>query len=70
MPGKYDNYDWDELPEEAKKAAQVLGYNKVGTSWLQVMRGTQQFHIDLFFLRALTNLISYDKLSPENVGQG
>jgi hypothetical protein len=38
MPGKYDDYDWDELPEEAKKAAQVLGYDKVGTSWLQVMR--------------------------------
>ena len=28
MPGKYDDLDWDELPDAAKKAAEVLGYNK------------------------------------------
>ena len=28
MAGPYDDYDWDELPAEAKKAAEVLGYNK------------------------------------------
>lgn len=26
--GKYDDYDWKELPEEVKAAAKVLGYNK------------------------------------------
>lgn len=26
--GKYDDYDWDELPEEAKQAALTLGYTK------------------------------------------
>jgi hypothetical protein len=25
MPGKYDDYDWDELPAEAKAAATTLG---------------------------------------------
>lgn len=25
---KYDDYDWDELPAEAKAAAEVLGYTK------------------------------------------
>ncbi|EJK54812.1 hypothetical protein THAOC_25528, partial [Thalassiosira oceanica] len=25
---KYDDYDWKELPAEAKKAAEALGYNK------------------------------------------
>eukprot|EP00977_Amphora_coffeiformis_P015903 scaffold4786_cov198-Amphora_coffeaeformis.AAC.15 len=28
MGGKYDDYDWAELPAEAKKAAQTLGYDK------------------------------------------
>jgi len=26
--GKYDDYDWNELPEDAKKAAKTLGYDK------------------------------------------
>jgi hypothetical protein len=25
---KYNDYDWDELPEEARKAAETLGYTK------------------------------------------
>ena len=25
---KYDDFDWAELPSKAKKAAEVLGYNK------------------------------------------
>eukprot|EP00547_Thalassionema_nitzschioides_P005166 CAMPEP_0194217008 /NCGR_PEP_ID=MMETSP0156-20130528/20145_1 /TAXON_ID=33649 /ORGANISM="Thalassionema nitzschioides, Strain L26-B" /LENGTH=78 /DNA_ID=CAMNT_0038945917 /DNA_START=127 /DNA_END=363 /DNA_ORIENTATION=+ len=25
---KYEDYDWNELPEDAKKAAQTLGYTK------------------------------------------
>jgi len=25
---KYEDYDWDELPEDARKAAETLGYNK------------------------------------------
>ena len=29
--GKYDDYDWDELPPEAKTACMTLGYNK--TVW-------------------------------------
>ena len=28
MGGKYDDHDWDELPADAKKAAEALGYNK------------------------------------------
>eukprot|EP00540_Astrosyne_radiata_P012238 CAMPEP_0116843310 /NCGR_PEP_ID=MMETSP0418-20121206/12016_1 /TAXON_ID=1158023 /ORGANISM="Astrosyne radiata, Strain 13vi08-1A" /LENGTH=67 /DNA_ID=CAMNT_0004474047 /DNA_START=143 /DNA_END=346 /DNA_ORIENTATION=+ len=28
MGGKYDDYDWEDLPEDAKKAAQTLGYNQ------------------------------------------
>ncbi len=28
MSTKYDDYDWDELPEEAKEAAKKLGLNK------------------------------------------
>lgn len=28
MPSKYDNYDWDELPADAKKHAETLGYTK------------------------------------------
>jgi len=28
MGNKYDDYDWDELPAEAKSAFEVLGYNK------------------------------------------
>eukprot|EP00558_Chaetoceros_sp_UNC1202_P003408 CAMPEP_0197246526 /NCGR_PEP_ID=MMETSP1429-20130617/15270_1 /TAXON_ID=49237 /ORGANISM="Chaetoceros sp., Strain UNC1202" /LENGTH=70 /DNA_ID=CAMNT_0042707201 /DNA_START=78 /DNA_END=290 /DNA_ORIENTATION=+ len=28
MAGKYDDYDWDELPADAKKAAKTLGYTK------------------------------------------
>eukprot|EP00527_Entomoneis_sp_CCMP2396_P002562 CAMPEP_0198140830 /NCGR_PEP_ID=MMETSP1443-20131203/3922_1 /TAXON_ID=186043 /ORGANISM="Entomoneis sp., Strain CCMP2396" /LENGTH=68 /DNA_ID=CAMNT_0043803365 /DNA_START=162 /DNA_END=368 /DNA_ORIENTATION=+ len=28
MGGKYDDYDWDELPEEIKTAAGLLGYRK------------------------------------------
>ena len=26
--GKYDDYDWDELPCEVKEACETLGYNK------------------------------------------
>eukprot|EP00542_Grammatophora_oceanica_P020026 CAMPEP_0194026990 /NCGR_PEP_ID=MMETSP0009_2-20130614/1231_1 /TAXON_ID=210454 /ORGANISM="Grammatophora oceanica, Strain CCMP 410" /LENGTH=67 /DNA_ID=CAMNT_0038665909 /DNA_START=85 /DNA_END=288 /DNA_ORIENTATION=+ len=26
--GKYDDYDWDELPKEVQAAATTLGYNK------------------------------------------
>ena len=29
--GKYDDYDWKELLDEAKKAAKTLGYTK--SSW-------------------------------------
>eukprot|EP00814_Leptocylindrus_danicus_P009110 CAMPEP_0116031480 /NCGR_PEP_ID=MMETSP0321-20121206/17536_1 /TAXON_ID=163516 /ORGANISM="Leptocylindrus danicus var. danicus, Strain B650" /LENGTH=73 /DNA_ID=CAMNT_0003506607 /DNA_START=87 /DNA_END=308 /DNA_ORIENTATION=+ len=25
---KYDDYDWSELPADAKKAAETLGYDK------------------------------------------
>ena len=25
---KYDDYDWDELPEDIQDAAKVLGYDK------------------------------------------
>lgn len=25
---KYDDYDWDELPEDVKAAAELLGYTK------------------------------------------
>eukprot|EP00539_Tryblionella_compressa_P002138 CAMPEP_0178740286 /NCGR_PEP_ID=MMETSP0744-20121128/4504_1 /TAXON_ID=913974 /ORGANISM="Nitzschia punctata, Strain CCMP561" /LENGTH=68 /DNA_ID=CAMNT_0020393039 /DNA_START=44 /DNA_END=250 /DNA_ORIENTATION=- len=28
MPGKYDDYDWDELPKEIQDAAKVLGFTK------------------------------------------
>ena len=28
MGGKYDDHDWRELPEDVKKAAEILGYNK------------------------------------------
>ena len=28
MSGKYDDYDWDELPADIQEAAKVLGYNK------------------------------------------
>ena len=28
MAGYYDDDDWDELPDTAKKAAEVLGYTK------------------------------------------
>lgn len=28
MTGKYDDYDWDELPEDIQEAAKVLGYTK------------------------------------------
>ncbi|KAG7369248.1 hypothetical protein IV203_031991 [Nitzschia inconspicua] len=28
MPGKYDDYDWDELPKDVQEAAALLGYNK------------------------------------------
>lgn len=28
MGGKYDDYDWDELPADVKAAAQKLGYNQ------------------------------------------
>lgn len=28
MGGKYDDYDWKELPAEVQKAAETLGYNK------------------------------------------
>lgn len=28
MGGKYDDYDWDELPADIQEAAKVLGYNK------------------------------------------
>jgi hypothetical protein len=28
MPGKYDEYDWDELPEDIQKAAILLGFDK------------------------------------------
>lgn len=28
MPAKYDDYDWKELPEDVRKAAEVLGYTK------------------------------------------
>ena len=27
--GKYDDYDWDELPPEAKTACMTLGYKTV-----------------------------------------
>jgi hypothetical protein len=27
MPGKYDGYDWDELPQDVQEAAKVLGFN-------------------------------------------
>eukprot|EP00977_Amphora_coffeiformis_P015902 scaffold4786_cov198-Amphora_coffeaeformis.AAC.14 len=29
MGGKYDDYDWDELPADIQEAATVLGYNKM-----------------------------------------
>lgn len=29
--GKYDDYDWDELPPEVKTVCETLGYNK--TVW-------------------------------------
>jgi hypothetical protein len=28
MTGKYDDYDWDELPADIQEAAKVLGYTK------------------------------------------
>jgi hypothetical protein len=28
MPGTYDDLDWVELPEEARKAAELLGFDK------------------------------------------
>lgn len=28
MGGKYDDDDWDELPDEIQQAAKVLGYTK------------------------------------------
>ena len=28
MGGKYDDYDWKELPPDVQKACEVLGYNK------------------------------------------
>jgi hypothetical protein len=28
MPGTYDDLDWVELPEEARKAAEFLGFDK------------------------------------------
>eukprot|EP00429_Kryptoperidinium_foliaceum_P010257 CAMPEP_0176003382 /NCGR_PEP_ID=MMETSP0120_2-20121206/1144_1 /TAXON_ID=160619 /ORGANISM="Kryptoperidinium foliaceum, Strain CCMP 1326" /LENGTH=74 /DNA_ID=CAMNT_0017336021 /DNA_START=57 /DNA_END=281 /DNA_ORIENTATION=- len=28
MGGKYDDYDWKELPDNIKAAAEKLGYNK------------------------------------------
>ena len=28
MTGKYDDHDWSELPDDAKAAAKVLGFNK------------------------------------------
>lgn len=28
MGGKYDKYDWDELPQDVQEAAKVLGFNK------------------------------------------
>lgn len=26
--GEYDDYDWNELPDDVKEAAKVLGYDK------------------------------------------
>ena len=28
MTGKYDDYDWKELPDDVKKACKVLGYDR------------------------------------------
>jgi len=28
MGGKYDDYDWKELPKDVKKAAELLGFDK------------------------------------------
>ena len=28
MGGKYDDYDWDELPADIQAAAKLLGYTK------------------------------------------
>jgi hypothetical protein len=28
MGGKYDDYDWDELPKDVQDAAELLGFNK------------------------------------------
>lgn len=28
MGCKYDDYDWDDLPDDAKQAAEVLGYTR------------------------------------------
>ncbi|KAL7484901.1 hypothetical protein ACHAW6_010506 [Cyclotella cf. meneghiniana] len=28
MPGRYDEYDWNELPPEARDAAEKLGYTE------------------------------------------
>ena len=28
MGGKYDDYDWKELPPDVQKACEKLGYNK------------------------------------------
>ena len=28
MGGKYDDFDWEELPDDVKNAATVLGYNE------------------------------------------
>jgi hypothetical protein len=28
MSGKYDDFDWDELPKEIQEAARVLGFTK------------------------------------------
>lgn len=28
MSGKYDDYDWEELPKEIQEAAKLLGYTE------------------------------------------
>ncbi len=65
--GRYDSYYWDEVPEEVKQAAAVVGYDEmtwedIGTNPLEDLRFSDLPIMDpVLDLEALETLDVYDK---------
>ena len=66
---KYEDYDWKELPDDAKDAAKVLGYNKKMWNNNREPECCDEYWDDLTNeQQEAATVLGYDKKSWDNEG--